>query len=282
VSTLRCIVAYPLTLLVIGCAMVVAAALLASQLMRLLPYDRSSPLAAMAGLVVAAASLLAYKAFKRWVERSPDAELARKGAARELALGLVGGFLLFSLMTGVVWLLGGIEVTGLRGWGHFWPMLGIAIYSGLFEELLFRGLALRLLEPLIGSWRALSATSALFGGAHLLNPDANLFAALAIALEAGVLLGGAYLLTRRLWLCVGIHAAWNFTQGWVFSLPVSGGEAPLGLLVTRRAGPDWLTGGDFGLEASLVAMVVATIAGSVMLAFAVRSGKLIAPAWVRT
>ena len=53
-------------------------------------------------------------------------------------------------------------------------------------------------------------------------------------------------------------------------------------MVTRRAGPDWLTGGDFGLEASVVAMVVATIAGAVMLAFAVRRGKLIAPPWVRT
>jgi hypothetical protein len=89
------------------------------------------------------------------------------------------------------------------------------------------------------------------------------------------------MLTRRLWLAIGIHAAWNFTQGWVFSAPVSGGEAPLGLLITRREGPDWLTGGDFGLEASVVAMIVATIAGVLMLRRAIQNGELRQPMWAR-
>ena len=101
----------------------------------------------------------------------------------------------------------------------------------------------------------------------------------AIAVEAGILLGAAYMLTRRLWLAIGIHATWNFTQGWVFSVPVSGGEAPLGLLITRRAGPEWLTGGAFGLEASVVAMVVATLAGLVLLLMAIRGGQLRPAPW---
>ena len=93
--------------------------------------------------------------------------------------------------------------------------------------------------------------------------------------------GAAYLLTRRLWLAIGIHAAWNFTQGWVFSIPVSGGDAPLGLLITRRIGPDWLTGGDFGLEASVVAILVATLAGVLMLRRALANGQVVAPKWRR-
>ena len=100
--------------------------------------------------------------------------------------------------------------------------------------------------------------------------------------EAGILLGAAYLLTRRLWLAIGIHAAWNFTQGWVFSVPVSGGDAPLGLLITRRIGPDWLTGGDFGLEASAVAMVVATLAGVGLLVSALGRGAVVPPMWRRS
>ena len=100
-------------------------------------------------------------------------------------------------------------------------------------------------------------------------------------MEAGILLGAAYLVTRRLWLAVGIHAAWNFTQGWVFSVPVSGGEAPLGLLITRRIGPDWLTGGDFGLEASVVGMVVATGAGVALLVVAARHRAIVPPLWRR-
>ena len=100
-------------------------------------------------------------------------------------------------------------------------------------------------------------------------------------MEAGILLGAAYLLTRRLWLAVGIHAAWNFTQGWVFSVPASGGNAPLGLLITRRIGPDWLTGGDFGLEASVIAMLVATGAGLALLVLAAKRGQFVRPVWRR-
>ena len=158
-------------------------------------------------------------------------------------------------------------------------MLAMAVTSGTIEEIMFRGILLRHLETMLGTWAALAITSLLFGAAHLGNPDATLFAAFAIAMEAGILLGAAYLVTRRLWLAVGIHAAWNFTQGWVFSIPVSGHAAPLGLLITRRVGPDWLTGGDFGLEASAVALVVATGAGLLLLHRAVRRGDIHPPMW---
>ena len=65
-------------------------------------------------------------------------------------------------------------------------------------------------------------TSALFGIAHIFNPNATWFSSFGIAVEAGVLLGGAYMLTRSLWLPMGLHAAWNFTQGEIFDVPVSG------------------------------------------------------------
>jgi hypothetical protein len=132
-----------------------------------------------------------------------------------------------------------------------------------------------------GTWIALALTSAFFGFGHLGNPDATWFAGLAISLEAGIMLGAVYLLTRRLWVAIGIHAAWNFTQGWVYSIPVSGGDAPLGLLITRRVGPDWLTGGEFGLEASAVALVIATLAGAAFMVAAVRRGQIKPPMWVR-
>ncbi|WP_292683685.1 CPBP family intramembrane glutamic endopeptidase [Novosphingobium sp.] len=167
----------------------------------------------------------------------------------------------------------------MRGAGQIWAMLAMGTTSAVFEEVLFRGVLFRHIEAMLGSWAALAITSALFGAAHLGNPDASLFAAFAIAVEAGILLGAAWMLTRRLWLAVGIHAAWNFTQGWVFSIPVSGGEAPLGLLITRREGPDWLTGGGFGLEASVVAMIAATLAGLVLLVLAVRRGGVRPPMW---
>ena len=99
---------------------------------------------------------------------------------------------------------------------------------GFTEELLFRGILFRWIEEFGGSWAALAVTSALFGLAHIFNPGATWFSSFAIAVEAGVLLGGAYMLTRNLWLAMGLHAGWNFTQGEIFDVPVSG---------TRRARP---------------------------------------------
>ena len=278
-SRVRRIVAFPLTLLVIEAVAVLALAIGYSFSATKLGVMDKGPVQFAGALVLAGLIVGLWKLLQRWLERSEDREFAFAGAAPELGAGLAIGFALFSVMTGIVALLGGFEVLGLRGMGALWSMLSLAVFSGVFEEVLFRGVLFRHVEAMLGSWAALAITSALFGAAHLANPGATPFAALAVAMEAGILLGGAYLLTRRLWLAVGIHAAWNFTQGWVFSVPVSGGNAPLGLLITRRIGPDWLTGGAFGLEASVVAMVVATGAGAVMLVLAARKGQIQPPMW---
>ena len=279
---LRRIIAFPLTLMVIEFAAVVLLASLYSTAVFHAGMPKDGPLHLLGALVLAAAIVALWKAMQRWLERRRDGEFALSGAPSELAIGLGFGFALFSVMTGIVAALGGFEVLGLRGAGAIWPMLAMGVTTSVFEETLFRGILFRHLETMLGSWAALVATSGLFGLAHLSNPDSSAFAAFAIAMEAGILLGAAYMLTRRLWLAIGIHAAWNFTQGWVFSIPVSGGDAPLGLLITRRVGPEWLTGGDFGLEASVVAMIVATIAGVAMLVRAIGKGRLVGPMWVNS
>jgi membrane protease YdiL (CAAX protease family) len=279
----RRIVAYPLTLAVIEAFLLVLLVGGISVVSRMIDANSKGGLPdAPTALIIAGAVILAYKGFKRWLEREPDREYAWPGAAGELAAGLSIGFALFTLMAGSVWLMGGLTISGVRGGiGDLWLWLGIGIYSGVFEETLFRGVLLRQIEQVTGTWIALALTAALFGFIHLHNPNSTLVAGLAITMEAGILLGAAYILTRRLWLAIGIHAAWNFTQGWVFSLPVSGSTAPTGLLVTSRQGPEWLTGGAFGLEASLMAMLTATLAGIAMLALAIKRGRLVRPAWSR-
>ncbi|MEA3264495.1 MAG: type II CAAX endopeptidase family protein [Pseudomonadota bacterium] len=284
-SRIRRIVAHPSSLLLIGFALMVAVggvgSIALNKLFGALDAARNTPLRLLGAVILAALFILAYKGYKRWIERAPDRELEFAGAGRELALGLAGGAALFSVMTGIVALLGGFEIMGLRGAGAIWSMLSLAVFSSVFEEILLRGIVFRQLEAWLGSWIALALSSALFGALHITNPGATWFSSVAIAVEAGILLGAAYMLTRRLWLAIGIHAAWNFTQGWVFSVPVSGGEAPLGLLITRRLGPEWLTGGDFGLEASVVAMVVASLAGVILLLLAIQRGRLLPAPWRR-
>jgi membrane protease YdiL (CAAX protease family) len=285
-SLLRRFVAHPLVLLVIGFVMVMLGSILPGILMAALHIARldgarSSPLGALAGLLIGTCGLLAYFAFRRWVERAPREPARPARALREWAAGALGGFVLFSLATGAVALLGGFTVLGLRGAGDLWFWLGVALYSGMVEEAVFRGVIQRQLEAMFGTWAALAATSAFFGLAHLMNPGASLFAAFAIACEAGILLGATYLVKRRLWAPIGLHMAWNFTQGWVFSIPVSGSAGPAGLLKTRLSGPEWLTGGAFGLEASAVALVVASVAGFGLLYHVHRQGAFLPPRWKR-
>ncbi|MGI4731006.1 MAG: CPBP family intramembrane glutamic endopeptidase [Janthinobacterium lividum] len=153
-------------------------------------------------------------------------------------------------------------------------MLTLAISSGFTEELITRGLIFRLLEQWLGSWAALAVSAALFGAAHLANPNASWLAAVSIALEAGIMLGALYMLTRRLWAAIGLHMAWNFAQGGIYGIPVSGFAMP-GLLRDQPAGSALLTGGAFGAEASLPAVVIATGFGVALLAACVRHDRIV-------
>jgi len=277
------ILRYPLILMVIE-FLVFGVLGLPLEASAFIAQGRISGVVLFAGVLVALTILiLLWKVFRRWVEGERDREFTLPRAPQELGAGLLAGFVLFSVMTGLVALLGGIEVTGVRSFGatQFWVWAALGAASGIVEETMFRGVLLRQLERLIGTWWALALTSVLFGLVHMTNKDATWTGAISIMVEAGILLGACYLYTRRLWLAAGLHAAWNFTQAWVFSVPVSGTGQPIGILVTQRHGPEWLTGGKFGLEASMAAVVVATAAGVFLLWKAYRKGGFIAPMWAR-
>jgi hypothetical protein len=103
---------------------------------------------------------------------------------------------------------------------------------------------------------ALLASSLLFGLMHIAQPGATWWSSLAIAIEAGLLLGAAYKWSGTLWLPIGIHWSWNFFQGNVFGFAVSGSDAGASLLQSRVQGPDILTGGPFGAEASILTVIL--------------------------
>jgi len=148
------------------------------------------------------------------------------------------------------------------------------------EELLFRGILFRWIEAFAGSWAALVVTSALFGLAHIFNANATWTSSLAIMVEAGALLGGAYMLARNLWVPMGLHAAWNFTQGFIFDVPVSGNDMH-GLVQAKLSGPVLLSGGPFGLEASMIGVVLSIPLGAFLILLAARRGHIVPPMWIR-
>lgn len=232
------------------------------------------------GACVAAIFVGLYAIFCRFIERRPVVEFRLPGAVPELGAGIVIGLLLFSAVVAVIASFGGYRVVDTRDVSVLLPVLGISIASGFSEEIIFRGWFFRLVEQWLGTWIALMLSAALFGALHLVNPHATLLAGAAIALEAGIMLAAIYLITRRLWAAIGVHAAWNFAQGGIYGVPVSGGAMD-GVLVPRISGSVLLTGGRFGAEASLPALAVAIVVGSAVLFIACRRGGFVAPFWQR-
>jgi len=200
-------------------------------------------------------------------------------AARDAALGLLLGAALFSCVVFELAIGGFYRIVAV----HVTPALGVAallfIGDALLEELLFRGVIFRLVEEWTGTWIALIVSGALFGFAHAANPHATLVSSLAIALEAGVLLGGAFVLVRNLWFPIGIHFAWNFFEGPVFGTQVSGHALGSSAVSSYVTGPPAITGGAFGPEAGIPAMITCLVVAAVLLVLAVRAGRTRAPSW---
>lgn len=230
-------------------------------------------MAKAAGAVIV---LVAYALLVRVGEQRWPAELDPRVAPLATATGLVVGVVMFS---SVMLALLGTDAfsTAFHGPAPAWHAAGLAIESSVLEEVLVRGVVLRLMWRAFGPVVAFGISALLFGLGHIGNPGATWFTTACITLEAGVMLGAFYALTGRLWVSIGVHAGWNFAQGYVFGARVSGsdfGDA-LATSLPRADSPDWMTGGAFGPEASLASLTICTAVGAVVLFLAWRSGRFV-------
>jgi uncharacterized protein len=276
------IVSHPAFLLVLGFVLVafaMAVPQIVGGILSPLP-GRSDLVDLVISIAAAAFVILVYWLFVRFVDRKPNRDLELKGAAAEWGMGAGLGVAVMVLTIAVIALLGGYRVTGHNGPAVLVGVLSMAIVSGITEEILLRGVVFRLIERWLGSITALALSAALFGALHIFNPNSSWLAAFAIAIEAGILLGAIYMLTRRLWAAIGLHMAWNATQGGIFGVKVSGTDVP-GLLTSEAPGSTLISGGAFGAEASLPAMLICTALGLFILWKAHKKGQFVAASWAR-
>jgi membrane protease YdiL (CAAX protease family) len=132
----------------------------------------------------------------------------------------------------------------------------IFVVAAFAEEALFRGYALQTLTRAKLAWLGVALTLALFGAAHLTNPNVVPGFTLANTAIAGLWFAIAYLRTRSLWLPLGLHWSWNWALGWFFGLPVSGlNLTSHPLLKASDSGALWLTGGSYGIEGGIAATI---------------------------
>lgn len=275
---------------VVRAALVLAAWMVALTLVLLptlflgIPLVEASGLSADAGLgpalVATLLQLVATTAvvwlFRRYLDRLDFASLGlgRPVAAPLAAGAAIGGGLMALTVAG----LAGAGAAGLAGLGwqraapdelFLWGLGGLALMAavGFYEELLTRGYLLQNLAAGLGLPAGLLASSLLFALLHLLNPGATALSTLNVGL-AGLFFGLLYLRSGSLWAPIGAHAAWNFFQGYVFGLPVSGTGllAALPLLDFDPRGDPTLSGGAFGPEGSLVTTALLLLASAALVA----------------
>jgi membrane protease YdiL (CAAX protease family) len=231
-------------------------------------------LASSAALILAAWPLLS-------LQKRPMRELGLRLDARgasEFGAGILGGALIMALAAVMAWSTGAFHwEQGLRPSASvLLPGLGLYLAVALEEELMFHGYLLRRVCEGLGRWPGLLLMAAAFAYAHwgnpgMADPATRAFAMANIAL-AGVLLGLCCLKTGGLACSIGIHLGWNFTQGNLLGFGVSGTTDTPGLLRPVFHGrPEWLTGGAFGLEASLPCLLVC---GSAIVALTRWKGSL--------
>ena len=169
-----------------------------------------------------------------------------------------------SLLVGLIAAFGGYSFGGLAlpgtalvGWGSLWGVAFVLV--GFSEEFMFRGYVQYTLARGIGFWPGAVCLSLLFGAAHLKNPGEGIIGALNVAVT-GLVFAFALRRTGNLWLAVGWHAAFDFGETFLFSVPDSGFVFDHHLSNAVLRGPAWLTGGTVGPEGSVFGFLTMGIA----------------------
>lgn len=227
------------------------------------------------------ASIAGYWAYVHWYERREVIELRIR--AVPVMLGAASGAALIAIPLAVLFALGAYELVLFRGASPALP--GVAVLIGIaatLEELVYRCLVFRIVERAWGTVPALAIQAVAFALPHLENVNQGGTGEAATMLVSCIVLGllwaGLFVLTRNLWVAVANHAAWNFTI-LLSGVPLSGIEdwRAIAPLESRYAGPEWLTGGMFGPESSLLVIALTMGATVLLLDAARRRGAFLKP-----
>ena len=231
------------------------------------------------GIISSILAIFAYSILYKYYEKRTIDEFSTLYIVKDLTYGISLGAILQSLTILTIFVLGVYKIESVNSLYSLIPALTIGFTSAIFEEILLRGIVFRITEEKLGSYIALLISALFFGVMHLGNPNSSLIAASGIAIQAGLLLGVAYMFTRNLWFPIAIHFAWNFTQAGIYGASVSGHEIERSLFTSKIEGVEWLTGGTFGPEGSIQATIFCVIAMVFLLHVSHKKGNVILPYW---
>ncbi len=204
------------------------------------------------GITTLIAMFAIYAGLARFYEKRSLQELAPGYMIRDGLQGTLLGFVMISIVFAVLSVAGAFHIIGSGSVSAMIAPVIWVILMATMEELLFRGILYRILEGWLGTLLALVLSATLFGLMHLPNENADAISVIS-ATSGGLLMCALYSLKGRLWIPIFFHASWNFTQA-IYGSAVSGAEIFGTYFESVREGPEWLTGGPFGIENSYLAI----------------------------
>lgn len=230
------------------------------------------------GLFVSFSCIFSYILFFKKYEKRTITEFSTKGLAKNISIGALIGFVLQSLTILVIYLNGSYSVVNINPVSFILIPFTIMFTVAIIEEILVRGIIFRIVEEKLGSYISLTISAVLFGVFHLANPHGTLISAICIT-TAGFLFGAIFMNSRNLWMPIALHFAWNFTQSGIFGAITSGNEKTSSLLEAKIQGPEFITGGEFGPEGSIQAIIFCAAATIILLVLNHKQNKIIKPYW---
>jgi uncharacterized protein len=214
------------------------------------------------------------------LESAPFDLFSTKNIVADLKKAILFMLVFCGIVYGILFFNGNLLFTQGDGFIVLLEILITAFLTAFAEELFFRGILFRLMEQYLGSIYAIIICSLLFGLAHLFNPNATLVGAIAIGMQAGIALNALFVLKRNLWLPIFLHMLWNFSQTFL-GVQLSGTATTKSFFRSILNGPEWLTGGEFGIEFSIIVIILGVSVGLYLLYKTYKEQKIIAPIWKR-
>ena len=277
------ILLFPLTRIILGIAFFIAVPTLVNDwvlkpvLGRIIPNDSAEQIIRWTISIFLLIFLYVF-VFKIY-ERRIITELAIRYAWKENIIGFITGGLLVGCIILVFMVTGNIAFSIVNPLSVIFKPLILLVLLALLEEIIFRGIIYRITEQSLGTWLALIISAMLFGIGHITNSHADFLGILSVAV-AGIFLGVLYTLKSRLWYPIAVHIGWNFFQ-YFFGLPISGKDDFVYFMDAHREGPAWYAGGDFGIENSILTVIL-ILGFSIFLFYRARQqDRIIKPFWKR-
>jgi len=223
---------------------------------------------------------IGYSLYVRRIEQRPVIEFGRENILRDIGIGFTLSAIFVFGATLVIFWFGIYRVTNTNSTATLFHALVVFGLLAFVEELIFRGILLRIMEEILGTWLSILIIAVLFGLAHLIHEWASAISTVSIALQ-DLILSAAFVLTRKVWLSWGIHWGWNYAQDGILGMPNSSVEILPSWIIPEVSGPTWITGGNFGIELSLVGVLLNILAGVIIIKIAIKSGQMLSPVWNR-